>query len=239
MDGTNFNVPKGTQVLVADMKRTIGALHEIPHFAMELFKTDREEGEPLNDDDLLRSEDGTTLFVLPKAVSDRLFLEFFFKSTNGNEWYNKTGWEDWEQQPYSAIREWYGVKADAAEGRVTVTKLRLYNNNLSGHIPEELGNLNELITLNLSKNQLSGPIPKELEHLNKLRILDLSENQLSGHIPKELGMLSALENLYMNNNELTGFIPLRTNESSESENNLITGKRTRRSTQCFYKNSKS
>ena len=55
-----------------------------------------------------------------KLVSDRLALEALFKSTHGEGWENKTGWEDWEKHPDSAIGEWEGVVADDAnEGRVT------------------------------------------------------------------------------------------------------------------------
>jgi hypothetical protein len=40
--------------------------------------------------------------------------------------------------------------------------LNLYNNDLTGPIPPEIGNLTNLIRLDLSNNQLSGVIPDEI-----------------------------------------------------------------------------
>ena len=59
--------------------------------------------------------------------------------------------------------------------------LALNNNQLSGPIPAELGQLGALKVLYLHNNQLSGPIPAELRQLGKLKFLLLQDNQqLSG-----------------------------------------------------------
>lgn len=47
----------------------------------------------------------------------------------------------------------------------------LYSNNISGKIPNELGNLTELVSLDLYLNNLIGPIPDSLGKLQKLRFL--------------------------------------------------------------------
>ena len=47
----------------------------------------------------------------------------------------------------------------------------LYNNNITGKIPNELGNLTNLISLDLYLNNLTGPIPDTLGNLKKLRFL--------------------------------------------------------------------
>ncbi len=85
--------------------------------------------------------------------------------------------------------------------------LELNNNQLIGSIPIELGNLNQLIRLYLDDNQLNGSIPIELANLTQLAELDLSVNQLVGNIPPELGSLSNLIYLILYNNQLTGTIP--------------------------------
>jgi hypothetical protein len=66
------------------------------------------------------------------------------------------------------------------------TELNLYNNDLTGSIPPEIGNLTNLIVLNLSYNQLTGSIPPEIGNLTNLTYLILRSNQLSGIIPDEI-----------------------------------------------------
>ncbi len=61
--------------------------------------------------------------------------------------------------------------------------------------------------LTLSKNQLTGSIPTELGDLDNLQALYLHQNQLTGSIPTELGDLDNLELLNLENNQLTGSIP--------------------------------
>jgi len=46
--------------------------------------------------------------------------------------------------------------------------LSLDNNELSGEIPPEIGELTALETLNLSENKLTGSIPSELGNLKKI-----------------------------------------------------------------------
>ena len=88
------------------------------------------------------------------------------------------------------------------------TQLDLGNNQLTGSIPPEIGNLTNLTWLYLSNNQLTGPIPPETGNLNNLIYLDLGSNQLTGSIPPEIGNLTNLEWLYLSNNQLTEEIPL-------------------------------
>ena len=95
--------------------------------------------------------------------------------------------------------------ATDADGRVA--ELNLYNNQLSGKIPRELGNLSNLTNLYLVNNQLTGPIPEELGNLSNLRELLLHINQMSGEIPVELSNLSNLTDLYLDSNRLAGPIP--------------------------------
>ena len=57
---------------------------------------------------------------------------------------------------------------------------------MSGAIPTELGDLTNLVTLNLGGNQLSGEIPAELDNLIRLERLNLFGNQLSGCVPVSL-----------------------------------------------------
>lgn len=47
----------------------------------------------------------------------------------------------------------------------------LYSNNISGPIPNDLGNLTSLVSLDLYLNSFTGPIPETLGKLSKLRFL--------------------------------------------------------------------
>jgi hypothetical protein len=79
-------VPEGARV--AEMQRAIGALREVPHYAMELFVEGKEEPPEKR----LVSAEKVPLFMLPKPVSDRLALEGLFTSCGGGaDWQRKGG----------------------------------------------------------------------------------------------------------------------------------------------------
>ena len=131
--------------------------------------------------------------------SDRAVLELLYHATDGPNWIINRGWLTDE-------RHWFGVATDHDTGRVY--DLRLQNNNLSGPIPPELGQLTHLTgQLELYGNNLSGPIPPGLGQLADLDGLVLSRNNLSGPIPPGLGQLANLTGLYLNDNNLSGPIP--------------------------------
>ena len=83
-------------------------------------------------------------------------LESLFYETQGLSWLNKTGWL---ASAYPC--EWEGV--ECADGRVI--GLLLSENNLHGQIPEELGLMRDLRTLDLSGNQLGGGVPLSVAFL--------------------------------------------------------------------------
>jgi len=87
------------------------------------------------------------------------------------------------------------------------TELNLYNNELTGSIPPEIGNLTNLTLLLLYNNQLTGSIPSEIGNLTNLTKLVLFNNQLTDSIPSEIGNLTNLTELVLFNNQLTGSIP--------------------------------
>ena len=133
------------------------------------------------------------------ASTDKAALVALYNATDGPNWENNRNWLS--DRP---IGEWARVSTDG-DGRVT--GLWLDRNQLSGSIPSELGNLDNLGTLSLSNNQLSGSIPSELANLANLGVLWLDRNQLSGSIPSELGNLDNLGTLYLGGNQLSGSIP--------------------------------
>ncbi|MEK7990510.1 MAG: hypothetical protein VSS52_005845, partial [Thiotrichaceae bacterium] len=89
--------------------------------------------------------------------------------------------------------------------------LDLNNNQLTGEIPSELGNLSGLTRLFLSNNQLTGEIPNELGNLSSLINLDLRDNQLTGKLPFSLNNLISLTRWYLQNNKILGGLESLTN----------------------------
>ncbi len=87
------------------------------------------------------------------------------------------------------------------------TELHLGNNQLTGSIPPEIGNLTNLNYLGLYLNQLTGSIPPEIGNLTNLTWLDLGNNGLTGSIPPEIGNLTNLTHLNLRYNQLNGKIP--------------------------------
>ena len=81
-----------------------------------------------------------------------------------------------------------------------LTSLDLGGNQLTS-VPESLGNLAALTSLDLSGNQLTS-VPESLGNLAALASLDLSDNQLTS-VPESLGNLAGLTSLDLDGNQLT------------------------------------
>ena len=90
-------------------------------------------------------------------AGDKQALVALYNATDGENWVNNGNWLS--EEP---LDEWYGVTV--SDGRVT--GLELSNNQLTGAIPTELGDLSSLLVLDLSNNQLTGFIPQSVIQLS-------------------------------------------------------------------------
>ena len=86
-------------------------------------------------------------------------------------------------------------------------ELDLSSNNLSGPIPNVIGNFMNLNYLNLSNNQLTDEIPQEIFELPKLKYLLLNDNQLNGELPDIFTQMDSINQLNLTRNNLSGLIP--------------------------------
>ena len=159
---------------------------------------------------------------------DRETLIAIYNATDGPNWTKQDNWLS-----EAPVGTWYGITTNDG-GRVTKLELsendmlgllpdelgqlayldslnvshnNISHNNMGGPIPLELGQLERLEYLNLENTRLTGPIPPELGKLERLEYLNLGSNDLTGPIPPELGQMASVERLYLNFNELSGTIP--------------------------------
>ena len=75
--------------------------------------------------------------------------------------------------------------------------LLLWENNITGKIPDELGACTKMENLFLSENQMEGPLPSSLSSLVELDGLILSQNNFTGAVPEEWSSMVLLEKLHL------------------------------------------
>ncbi|KAK6134393.1 hypothetical protein DH2020_031859 [Rehmannia glutinosa] len=85
--------------------------------------------------------------------------------------------------------------------------LTLGDNELTGKIPTTLGRLKNLQRLSIYENKLQGSIPPSFCSLENLYLLSLESNRLSGELPMCLGNLTSLREIYLGNNTFNSGIP--------------------------------
>ena len=78
---------------------------------------------------------------------------------------------------------------------------------IQGTIPESLGDLQHLRTIDFSSAGFSGSIPSTIGQLSALQTLNLAINYFVGHIPCQIGLLTTLVVLDLSGNFISGSIP--------------------------------
>ena len=100
-----------------------------------------------------------------------------------------------------------GSIPDTTIGKLTkLQSLDLSNNRITG-LPSDLWSLGSLKNLNLSHNQISGSLPNNIGNFGLLESFDISSNNFSGDIPAPISSLISLRVLKLNQNGFEMSIP--------------------------------
>ncbi|HET8859378.1 T9SS type A sorting domain-containing protein [Marivirga sp.] len=91
--------------------------------------------------------------------------------------------------------------------RPRLLEIRVFNNQLTGEIPVEIGNSPLMDQFNVAGNQLTGTIPTTIGALRNVWDFNLSRNQITGSIPVEIGQMDSLKYLFLEDMLLTGEVP--------------------------------
>lgn len=169
---------------------------------------------------------GIPFYVQAQCNGDRDALMALYNATDGDNWTRNTNWGS-----DGSLGNWWGITTNS---QGCVTEINLVGNNLGGRLPQEIGNLSQLITLAINdspdlegglpstignlfnlenliihRTRMSFSIPSTIGNLSKLKILRLHANEFRGDIPSSLYSLTQLEELNLGSNELGGTIDSR------------------------------
>lgn len=163
-DGVSRSYDNVTKITTKSIAARRGKIKHFTIVDREIVETEREEG----------------------AEEEKEALMAIYNAMGGPSWKRVDNWGT-----DAPLKDWYGVEVDQFTGRV----LRLYlgDNNLSGTIPEELGDLLFLEALDISDNKIVD-VSSELQPLINLRGLYVGGNpwQHFPHILLQGGLVTIL-----------------------------------------------
>jgi len=114
-------------------------------------------------------DDSDQLFRLQQRYA---LLTLWFQNNvtiTGGPWTESSGWLLAEDEC-----DWFGITCV----RGVVTALELEENNINGRIPDDLGLLTSLITLDLNFNDLSSTLPVSIGQLSNLELLHVPSRRI-------------------------------------------------------------
>ncbi|KAL3940551.1 MAG: hypothetical protein SGBAC_004930 [Bacillariaceae sp.] len=155
----------------------------------------------------LEGDPNANYYLLERYALASLYFSTTTTTDGTSSWQESENWLS--GQP---VCDWFSKQQDGnnenCEG--PLTNLNLAGNGLQGSIPAVLFGLTSLTLLDLSNNQLTGRIPESIGNLGTgaLKELRLQSNQLSGSIPASISSLRSLEWLYLQDNRLAGSVPV-------------------------------
>jgi Leucine-rich repeat (LRR) protein len=151
------------------------------------------------------------------TISNQEYIGLYsiYNSTNGQSWVLSNSLLDLSLWHFPTALDtpctdnWQGLVCELSNNAAfdcIITALIL-NANLTGYIPSDISNLNNLKTLKLDFNNISSTIPDELYSITTLNLLWLNNNLLTGTISNSVLNLVNLEVLFLFYNNFHGYIP--------------------------------
>ena len=163
---------------------------------------------------------------------ERDVLLDIYTSTNGQEWYEKSGWNS--STNATSHCSWYGI---TCHGNTSYIKtIVLAYNNLDGFLPSNIwkirnlfalctpgnpnlrgriadflfGNMSNLLTVVFNAASIAGDIPKDIVKMKSLQNFlgcIMNGDGFSGSLPEDIGNMTELRVLCLGGNNLRGRIP--------------------------------
>ena len=133
-----------------------------------------------------------TLDTTFTPVQEKDILQDIYKSTNGQQWYEASGWNSSSNEiPYCS---WYGITCHYNTSYVK--SIVLPYNNLDGFLPSNIWKIRNLFSLCTPGNpRLRGRIGDFLfGNMSKLLTISFTPTSISGDIPKDVAKLTSLQN---------------------------------------------
>ena len=155
-----------------------------------------------------------------------------YKSTNGRQWYEASGWNSSTNE--ISHRFWYGITCH--DNTSDIKSIVLPSNNLDGFLPSNIwkirnffslctlgnprlrerigdfrfGNMSKLLIISFKATSISGDIPKDIVKLTSLQFIlgcPMNGEGFSGRLPENTGNMTELRVLCLGGSNLTGEIP--------------------------------
>jgi Leucine-rich repeat (LRR) protein len=166
---------------------------------------------------------GTAVIEILPTLSEYNALLALYNATDGPHWRDNTGWRDAVPGVVQDVSGWFGLTIDHVGH---VNQLLLSGNNLTGTLPNELGDLIHVGPIFMDQNNLTGPIPASIGNISDLWLLSMRNNKLTS-IPSTIGQLDKVIFLYLTDNQITSIPPeiggMEQLSNFELHNNLLTG----------------